>query len=348
MRRAPENRGLPARWRRYHGAYRYRVPPGQEAAWGGRGEVTLGKTLIEAQHAWAARVARQPAAGGTVGELLDQYALRIVPTKAPTTQAGHQVALRRLRAVLGRVALDDVTPRMVYRYFEKRPAKTAARRELEVLRHAFTMAVQWGWIARHPFKGQVRLPRAAPRTRYVEDWEVAACLALPAARRGDATAVVQAYIRLKLATGLRRGDLLRLHVEQLRDDGIHVQPHKTLRSTGQRAVYLWTPERRAAVDACLAVRPCAASQWLFCTREGQPYIDPASGAAEAWKSLWRRFMARVLAETRVAEAFTEHDLRAKVASDAGSLERARQLMGHADAAITERVYRRRPERIGAP
>lgn len=344
--RRPENRGLPARWRYHHGAYVYRVPPTQRAAWGGKTQVVLGRSLTEAQRVWATRIAPLPGAGDTVADLLDAYALRVVPTKAPTTQAGQHVAMRRLRAVLGSVALADVTPPVVYRYFEERPAKTAARRELEVLRHAFTLAVQWGWIARHPFKGEVRLPRAAPRTRYVEDWEVAECLALPAARCGDATAVVQAYIRLKLATGLRRGDLLRLRAEQLREDGIYVQPHKTLHSTGHRAVYLWTPERRAAVEACLTARPCAGTAWLFCTRAAQPYIDSASGAAEAWKSLWRRFMARVLDETRVTEHFTDHDLRAKVASDAESTERARQLLGHADAAITERVYRRRPEVIG--
>lgn len=344
--RRPENRGLPARWRFHHGAYVYRVPPAQREAWGGKTQVLLGRSLAEAQRAWAERSAPLPAHGDTVADLLDAYALRVVPTRAPTTQAGYRVAMRRLRAVLGRVALDDVAPPLVYRYFEERPAKTAARRELEVLRHALTMAVQWGWIPRHPFKGEVRLPHAAPRTRYVEDWEVSECLALPTARRGDATAVVQAYIRLKLATGLRRGDLLRLRMEQLREDGLHVQPHKTLHSTGRRAVYLWTPERRAAVEACLAVRPRPDVQWLFCTRAGRPYIDSTSGAAEAWKSLWRRFLARVLAETRVVEPFTEHDLRAKVASDADSLEHARQLLGHADTAITERVYRRRPEVIG--
>ncbi len=344
--RRPENRGLPARWRFHHGAYVYRVPPAQREAWGGKTQVLLGRSLAEAQRAWAERSAPLPAAGDTVADLLDAYALRVVPARAPTTQAGYRVAMRRVRAVLGRVALDDVAPALVYRYFEERPAKTAARRELEVLRHTFTMAVQWGWIDQHPFKGEVRLPCAVPRTRYVEDWEVLECLALPAARRGDATAVVQAYIRLKLATGLRRGDLLRLRMEQLRDDGIHVQPHKTLHSTGRRAVYLWAPERRAAVEACLAARPCADVPWLFCTRSGRPYIDETSSLAEAWKSLWRRFMARVLAETKVAGPFTEHDLRAKVASDADSLEHARQLLGHADAAITERVYRRRPEVIG--
>ena len=49
-------------------------------------------------------------------------------------------------------------------------------------------------------------------------------------------------------------------------------------------------------------------------------------------------------ETKVTEHFTEHDLRAKCASDAEALEHARQLLtAHADGKITERVYRRRPE-----
>jgi integrase len=48
-------------------------------------------------------------------------------------------------------------------------------------------------------------------------------------------------------------------------------------------------------------------------------------------------------ETKVEEHFTEHDLRAKCASDASTLEHARQLLANADGKITERVYRRKPE-----
>lgn len=55
-------------------------------------------------------------------------------------------------------------------------------------------------------------------------------------------------------------------------------------------------------------------------------------------------MAKVLAETEVVERFTEHDLRAKVASDADG-EHARKLLGHATNQITEKVYRRKPELI---
>ncbi len=57
------------------------------------------------------------------------------------------------------------------------------------------------------------------------------------------------------------------------------------------------------------------------------------------------FMAKALAETDLVNRFTEHDLRAKVASNEESLERAKRLLGHADSRITERVYRRKVEVI---
>nr|VFJ48467.1 MAG: hypothetical protein BECKDK2373B_GA0170837_102062 [Candidatus Kentron sp. DK] len=51
---------------------------------------------------------------------------------------------------------------------------------------------------------------------------------------------------------------------------------------------------------------------------------------------------RVLAKTQVSEGFTEHDLRAKCASDADTLDR-RALLTHADSRA--RSYRRKPERV---
>lgn len=51
-------------------------------------------------------------------------------------------------------------------------------------------------------------------------------------------------------------------------------------------------------------------------------------------------MTRILAETKIPERFTVHDLRGNVGSDPESLEHARQPLGHADSKITEKVYRR--------
>ena len=349
--RKPENRGLPARWRRLHGAIYYQVPPGDEALWDGKQLFRLGASLPEAYRAWADRIEVSPVKVRTIADLLDRYLAEVVPTKAAATQTGNAIQIAELRKRFGHFALDEIRPTHVYQYADQRRHKVtgkkspvSAHRELEVLSHAYTKAVEWGYIERHPFKGEVRLTGEKPRDRYVEDWEVVECLALASRRKKGSVLAIQAYMRIKLMTGMARGDLLRLAAVHLKDDGIHVQRHKTAGSTGKRTIYEWTPELRAAVDLAKAVRP-KLSPFLFCNREGECYIDETTGEAHGWDSMWQRFMDRVLAETKVTERFTEHDLRAKCASDAGSLEHARALLAHADSRTTDAVYRRRPERV---
>ena len=328
------------RWTHHHGAYFYQVPRGLEALWGGKRMFRLGKTLPEAYKAWAERLETNEKAN-TIGQLLDRYALEVVPIKAPKTRIENARHITTLRAVFGAMRLDALQPKHVYAYVDKRTAKVAAHREVEVLSHAFTKAVQWGYMNKHPFKGEVRLEGEKPRERYVSDEELVGALGLPTVRKRGSVLSVQAYIRLKLLTGMRRGDLLRLRVSDLADDGVHVRTSKT----GKPVIYTWTPELRAAVAEAKAARPVDLAPWLFCTRRGECYINEETGEAPGWKSMWQRFMARVMKETELKEPFTEHDLRAKVASDAESLERARALLAHADSRITQRVYRRKPEKV---
>ncbi len=335
-----ENRGLPARWVFKHGAYYFLPIRELRHLWDDKAWFPLGRSLPEAFKKWSER-ADAPERITTIGALLDRYALQVVPEKAPKTQTGNRRALAKLRPVFGNMALGVIEPQHIYQYVDRRGAPTQAHREIEVLSHAFTKAVEWGSIKKHPFKGEVRLQGEKPRTRYVEDWEVVEALALPSARKRGSILAIQAYIRFKLLTGLRQGDLLRLRISSCTDSGIEVTTSKT----GKPVVYEWSPELRAAVDAAIAARPVDISPWLFCNKRGKGYIDESTGEAYGWSSMWQRFMARLLKETAVKERFTEHDLRAKVASDAESLERARQLLTHADDKITKRVYRRKPERI---
>mgnify|MGYP001616633617 CR=1 FL=1 len=338
--RSPENRGLPARWQYAHGAYYYRVPPGLEHLWDGFKRFPLGRNLAEAYKAYAARV-DAPDRISTIGALLDRYSLEVVPTKAPKTQTGNHIFIRTLREAMGKWPLTYIRPQHVYQYRDKRGG-VIAHREIEVLSHAFTKAVEWGLIDRHPFKGQVRLTGEKPRDRYIEDWEVLECLSLPCARKRGSVVAIQAYIRLKLLTGLSQGDLLRLEpARHCKEDGIHVTRHKT----GKRTIYTWSPELRNAVDMAKAARPVDLSPWLFCNKRGQGYINESTGEARGWRSMWQRFLTRLLKETKIATRFTEHDLRAKVASDAESLERARALLQHADSRTTDAIYRRKPERV---
>jgi integrase len=162
-----------------------------------------------------------------------------------------------------------------------------------------------------------------------------------ATRKGGSVLAIQAYIRVKLLTGLRRGDLLCLKMTQITEDGVAVATQKT----GKPVIYDWTPELRQAIEDAKAARPLEISPWLFCTKQGNPYVNEKTGEASGWDSMWQRFMARALHETKVSERFTEHDLRAKCASDATTLDHAKALLAHADSRLTEGVYRRKPERV---
>lgn len=346
--RNKENLGLPARWKIEHGAVYYQVPPGLEDRWDGKKKFRLGANLPDAYKEWAKRLESVDQAK-TIGALLDRYALEVVPTKGPRTQVENQRAIRTLRVVFSAAPLTWIRPQHVYQYADKRKATpVAANRAIDVLSHAFTMAVKWGYIDRHPFKGEVRLEGEKPRDRYVEDWEIIECLAMESKRKKGSVLAIQAYIRVKLLTGMARSDLLRLDPtpgKHFTEDGIQITRHKTESKTGKTTIYEWSPELRAAVDLALSVRPVDIAPFLFCTRKGDGYIDEEKGTASGWDSMWQRFMERVMTETKVKERFTEHDLRAKCASDAESLEHARALLSHVDSEVTRRIYRRRPERV---
>lgn len=353
--RSPENVGLPARWVMWHGAYYFQVPPGLEDLWDGKRKYRLGKTLPEAYRAWSQKLDTTQNAK-TIGDLLDRYLLEVVPTKAPGTREDNVSQAKQLRTIFGAMPLLGLKPRHVYLYVDKRSQKKVneagrttgglaiARREAKLLSHAFTKAVEWGYVDRHPFLKELRLAGSKPRDRYIEDWEIEECLKLDSKRKKGSLSAIQAYIILKLMTGMARSDLLRLTMADIKPDGIHIQRHKTKDSSGKRTIYQMTPELERAVEMAKAARP-RISPYLFCNRNGQPYIDDETGKSDGWDSMWQRFMDRVLKETKVTEKFTEHDLRAKAASDADTLDHARALLSHTDARTTETIYRRKPERV---
>lgn len=352
--RNKENKGLPSRWRKTRNAYYYQVPIGLEYLWDGKKTFKLGDTLVDASRVWAERIG-EPDKARTIADLLDRYEYEVVPTKSKTSQPNDRRSLKVLRSVLGAMSLASLKPHHIYEYVDKRKRKVinakgkelgglaSARREIAVLSHAYTMAIKWGCVERHPFIGQVKLETTKPRTRYIEDWEITECLSLEPVRKRGSVKSVQAYIRLKLLTGLRTSDMLRLTESDIREDGIHVRISKT----NKPQIIEWDEDGmlRGAVQGARDARPIDFSPFLFCTNQGKSYVSEATGKPEGWTSMWQRFMARVLKETKMTESFTDHDLRAKCASDASSLEHARRLLAHADSRVTQKHYRRAGERV---
>jgi integrase len=157
------------------------------------------------------------------------------------------------------------------------------------------------------------------------------CLSLKPKRKRGGVRMVQAYIRLKWLTGMRRGDMLRLQPSRdFQHDGIHVQPNKTANTSGKRTIYAWSDELRAVVAEALAARPGDISPELFCNRKGECYLDEEIGRASGFETVWGDFMNRVMAETKITHRFHGYDIRAKTASDADDAEHARTAvaLGH--------------------
>lgn len=345
--RTSENAGLPRRWRFKHGAYYYRPKEHERAAFDGRSEFRLGATLAEAHRAFSERVQW---IGETfrMDQLCDRYALEVVPKKAPATQRSNTRSLERIRKAFDRSPVAAVEPVHIYQFRDAVGLKfgqKTANLDLEVLSHMFTKAIEWGSRRDHPMTGKKVVKFSiAPRDRYVEDWELGEAMQV-------APPLVRLYVPIKLLTGLRKGEILSIRLADLREDGIHVQRTKG----GRPAIYEWGDrvdesgaiipgDLRQAVELVKAARKKVTGLHLFCNRKGQPYIKE-DGTTSGFDSIWQRFMAKALAETKLAERFTEHDLRAKVGSEAENLARAQQLLGHRSAAVTMRVYRRKAERI---
>lgn len=337
--RNPENRGLPPRCRWLHGAIYYQVPPGLEPQWEGKKTFRLGKTLSVAYSEWAKRCEAKKKII-TIGDLLQRYFLEISPLKPFQSLKSDTRCYKELQPAFQDMYLEDITPRDIYQYVDRRSAKIAARRERSFLSHAFTKAVEWGLIDKHPFKGEVRMKGEKARTRYITDDEFSRIMEMKPKRKGDPLLTIQAYLKLKDLTGLRQGDILRL--PNFRGKVGDVIP-VTTQKTGKRIEIEVTEAVYIALKDCMAVRPKDIAPWLFCNRLGHPYFNK-DGDASSWQSNWQRFKKRVAEELGIT-GFTEHDFRAKAGSDQEDDESARKLLTHDNIATTRKAYRRKPERI---
>jgi integrase len=244
--RNKEHKGLPSRWRHKHGSYYFRVPPGLEDQWDGKMEFRLGSSLPEAYRTWAGRI-EEPDNIRLMKQLFARYELEVLPAKAPKTQESNLLSLRRLRAVFGEMLVKYVRPRHANSYLDKVTKKHgahSANRDYEVLSHTLTKGVKWGAIDAHPTRRLVEKNRVTPRERYVSDDELLTALEV-------AGPILKAYITLKYITGLRRGDLLRLRMANITEDGRYIEK---LGKTGVGLVIEWTTLQRKRRRSTIASR----------------------------------------------------------------------------------------------
>lgn len=136
---------------------------------------------------------------------------------------------------------------------------------------------------------------------------------------------------MALLTGLREGDILRLKRSDVTDEGLLVKPSKR----GKPLLFERTSELEAAIERAKTLPSEIASVFLIHNLQGQPYTT------DGFRAIWQRYMNKALKNKNIKERFTFHDLRAKSGSDH---ESGAQL-GHQDPRTTNRIYRRKPQRV---
>ena len=280
------------------GAWRYKCNA-RQAKLVGKTWIKLGTDEDEAREAFKAWEGRLfPKAG--MGRLFDRYEAEIIPAKkSEATRKSNRDELKRLRLVFAECEPEDITVHHVYAYLDKRGTQspTQANHELALLKHVFKYAQRWGVHEHNPAEPVEKL-KVAPRDRYVTDAEFATFLKYT-------TPWVRHYAMLKYITGLRQRDMLTLSLDQLQTDGIVMRANKSRK----QFVIPWTDQLKRIV-AWVKANNKRQGPTLFCDRYGKAY------SKDAFHSRWQWGMRKAMKEGGLRKRFTEHDLRAKHATDA--------------------------------
>ena len=338
--RNKEHRGLHKGWRWKNGAYRYRVPVGQEDMWDGKREFRLGSTLSEAHRTFAGRIASGDGAIVTFAQLFDRYLFEVTPNKARSTQEDEVRSLSKLRKMIGANPVDAFKPYHAYQLRDaihtsavRGSGETYTNRIMEKLKHTLTKAVEWGVIESHPMHDLKFKMLPTPRKSQIKR---ATSLSQVIDALEFAPQWLRLYVQLKLMTGLRQVDLLLMTHRNITDDGLLVTHHKTEASSGKTTLYEWTPELREVIREIKTLKPH--SIHLFKTAKGGMFWNENRGRQSAgFNSAWKRWMSKLPEH----QQFSERSIRNLVGSE-GSLEEASNRLGHAHTSTTAQYYRLKP------
>lgn len=334
------HKGLPRGWRWHRGAYRYRVPKGQEQHWDGKTEFRLGSTLPEAHRTYAGRIASVDGAIVSFAQLFDRYLVEVTVGKAQSTQADEVRHISKLREMIGSNPVALFKPHHAYqlrdsihRAVVNGSGERYTNRVMEKLKHTLTKAVEWGVIEHHPMNDlkfkMLPIPRNSQIRRAVSLEQVIDSL-------DHAPAWLQCYVKLKLMTGLRQVDLLLMTQRNITDEGILVTHHKTENSTGKTTLYQWTPELSKVIQDIKGLKPY--SIHLFKNQKGGMFWNETRGReASGFHSAWMRWMKKLPEHQR----FSERSIRNLVGSE-DNLEEASKRLGHAHTSTTAKFYRLKP------
>ncbi|MEO0492048.1 MAG: site-specific integrase [Actinomycetota bacterium] len=313
---------------------------------------TVHGTKRDAQRV-AAELTVKPArnAGGRkVGQLLDEWLEIKAPSWAPLTvrdQTSRSALIQRdpiASMSVASLGVSDID-RWVARLRKSGAGEASIRNQHTVLRAALQQAVRWEWIATNPASAApIGQPKRQQKGTLTND-EVRALIEVAA----EVHEMAPLAFRLAAETGARRGELAALRWEKFVDDKVVVDgqiivstidderaPRLQPTKTGSRRVVTLSPSLVEMVGD-KAVKYADVTDWLF-----TPDADPPNPDRIGW--WWRR--SRELAG--IDGRWRLHDLRHWSATQSiasgQDVRTVAHRLGHADPAMTLRVYAHAVER----
>jgi integrase len=199
----------------------------------------------------------------------------------------------------------------------KARADATVNREMSTLRHMLNKAVEWGMLEISPFArgSRLMLKENNHRLRFLTEGEIEALLNACASH-------LKPIVETALLTGMRRGELLSLKWDQVRNGFIYLYETKSGKS---RQIPI--NDRLTEVLKYVRLKNHLKSEYVFCDSQGNRFYEVKRSFASACRKAG-------------IEAFRFHDMRHTFASQlvmrGASLKAVQELLGHADLKMTMR------------
>jgi integrase len=309
------NKHLPPRMRQIKGRYYwigYRD--------GKRPSIPLGDDYPAALLRWR-EIEGLTDSAATVAAIIDRYLARA--EVADVTRTGYIEQSVPLKAFFEGARPQDVQPRHIRQYLDRRP-RTAGAREVALFSAAWNHARETGLIDLPNPREGIRIKGAKKVTR----------TAAPAQQTSltEGNSQMAVICELAFLTGLRQTDIRMLRLDAIDDArGLVVTPSKTQHRTGATLVFEWTPALRACIARAKLLRRRVGSVYVFPNRQGQPYT------VDGFQTMWAKHRTRC-----GITGLAFRDIRRTVLKQRQQehgIEAAQQMGAHGSVTTTERYTR---------
>jgi integrase len=218
------------------------------------------KEALTREREWLTEIERGTAVDATkmtVGEYLPQWLATMGAETRGSTWERHERDVRlHLIPDLGSIRLSALTPLRVQAHINaklERLSPGSVRRMVAVLSGAMHHVVTLGMIARNPCAG-LKIPRASEKEMRV--WNEEQVRTFLAATRADSLA---ALWRLAVLVGMRKGELLALHWEDIDLDRATIVVRRTLTCDKERNPIVGPPKTKAGKRTITIPATCVAA-----------------------------------------------------------------------------------------